>query len=146
MEIKKTIIVNTSADKVFKALTEPEELTQWFQDEAILEPKVTGKIRFTTLRELHPDWKLDRDYINDGIIKQYVPNKKLSYTWKFYDMPDFPETTVVWELEQIDPDKTKLELTHSGFTGKEEGNFSIESHNQGWTEALDKLAKYCQGS
>lgn len=95
MEIKKTIIINTSPDKVFKAITEPKELTQWFQDEVILEPKVNGKVRFTILRELHPEWKLDSDYINDGIIKQFIPNRKLAYTWKFDDIPNFPETTVV---------------------------------------------------
>ena len=33
---------------------------------------------------------------------------RLSYTWKFDDMPDFPETTVVWELEQFDPSKDKI--------------------------------------
>jgi len=37
-----------------------------------------------------------------------------------------------------------VNLAHIGFTGKEKGNFSIESHEQGWTEALDKLAKYSE--
>jgi uncharacterized protein YndB with AHSA1/START domain len=80
----------------------------------------------------------------DGTIIEFVPNKRLSYTWKFDDIPDFPETNVTWELEQIKPNKTKVKLVHIGFTGKEKGNFSIESHNQGWAEALDKLAKYCE--
>ena len=64
--------------------------------------------------------------------------------WKFDNIPDFPETYVTWELEQIKPNKTKVKLAHIGFTGKEKGNFSIESHEQGWTEALDKLAKYSE--
>jgi len=29
LEIKKTIIINASSEVVFKAITEPEELTQW---------------------------------------------------------------------------------------------------------------------
>jgi uncharacterized protein YndB with AHSA1/START domain len=145
LEIRKTIIIEASSDTVFKAITEQEELTQWFPDQAILEPRVLGKVRFTTLKELHPDWKQDRDYIMEGTIKEFIPNKKLSYIWKYRDTPDFPETTVVWELVEIAPDKTRVDLTHSGFTGEEKGLTSLESHNEGWTEMLNKLANYCKG-
>jgi uncharacterized protein YndB with AHSA1/START domain len=145
LEIRKTIIIEASSDTVFKAITVQEELTQWFPDQAILEPRVLGKVRFTTLKELHPEWKLDRDYIMEGTIKEFIPNKKLSYIWKYRDTPDFPETTVVWELVEIAPDKTRVDLTHSGFTGEEKGLTSLESHNEGWTEMLNKLANYCKG-
>lgn len=143
LEIRKTIIIEASPEVVFKAITEVEELTQWFPDQAIVEPRVGGRVRFVTLKEIHPEWKLDRDYISEGTIKEFVPNKKLSYTWIVLDTPDFPETTVVWELEEIEPNKTKVELTHLGFTGKEKGLTSLESHNEGWTDGLNKLKKYC---
>jgi uncharacterized protein YndB with AHSA1/START domain len=144
LEIRKSIVIEASPEIVFKAIIEPEEIIQWLPDQAILEPKVGGRVRIITLKEIHPEWKLERDIIMEGTIKEFVPNKKLSYTWKFNDTPDFPETTVTWELEQIEHNKTKLELTHSGFTGKEKGNFSIESHTQGWTEGLTELAKQCE--
>jgi uncharacterized protein YndB with AHSA1/START domain len=48
-----------------------------------------------------------------------VPNKELSYTWKHKDIPDFPETIVSWQLERLDENKTKLSLTHTGFTDKD---------------------------
>jgi activator of Hsp90 ATPase-like protein len=53
LEIKKTIIIDASSEVVFKAITEPEELTQWFPDQAILVPKIGGKVRFVTLKEIH---------------------------------------------------------------------------------------------
>ena len=34
--IKKTIIIDAPADIVFKAITDPAELTNWFPDHAIL--------------------------------------------------------------------------------------------------------------
>ena len=37
MEIRKSIVIDASPEVVFKAITEPEELTQWFPDQAILE-------------------------------------------------------------------------------------------------------------
>jgi hypothetical protein len=49
-------------------------------------------------------------------------------------------------LEQIEPNKTKVKLNHTGFTGKEKGMTSLENHDLGWTEAIDKLAKYCPGN
>ena len=76
----------------------------------------------------------------EGKVKEFIPNKKISYTWKFDDAPNFPETIVTWALEQLEGNKTKLELTHAGFTGEEKGNFSVQSHTQGWDEALKKLA------
>ena len=142
--IRKAKIIHAAPDVVFNALTEPEKLTGWFQDEAMLDSKVGGKISLVTHKEIHPDWNLDKDYYMNGTIMEFVPNKRLSYSWKFDDSPSFPETVVTWDLVQINSEKTRVNLAHKGFRGKEKGNFSIESHNQGWAEALDKLAKYCE--
>ena len=137
-------IIEAATNVVFNALTQPEKITERSQDEANLDNRVGGKIILVTRKKIHPDWNLDRDYHLEGTILEFVPNKRLSYSWRFDDTPDFPETVVTWELEQINSNKTRLKLTHAGFTGKEKENFSIESHNQGWSEALDKLAKYCE--
>lgn len=50
VEIKKTIIIDASPEIVFKAITDPRELTNWFPDQAILEPRVRGKMEFSILR------------------------------------------------------------------------------------------------
>jgi uncharacterized protein YndB with AHSA1/START domain len=144
-EIRKSIVIDASPGVVFKAIADPNELTKWFPDQVILEPSIGGKVRFSSLKETHPLEKLDMDYFMEGTIKELVPDKKLSYTWKFKNIPRFPETTVIWELEKIDPNKTKVKLTHLGFTGEEKGMTSLESHDKGWTDALNKLTKYCKG-
>ena len=142
--IRKAKIIRAAPKVIFNALTEPEKITGWFQDEANLDNRVGGKIILVTRKEIHPDWNLDRDYLMEGTIVEYVPNKRLSYIWKFDDTPDFPETMVTWDLEEINSSKTRVRLSHIGFTGKEKGNFSLESHKQGWSDALDKLVKYCE--
>jgi uncharacterized protein YndB with AHSA1/START domain len=146
LQVSKTITIEASPEVVFRALVNSEEVTKWFQDEVTLEPKVGGKVRFVCLKDKHSEKQLDRDYINEGIIKEFVPNRKLAYTWKFNDLPDFPETLVVWELEEIEPNKTRVKLNHTGFTGKETGMTSLENHEKGWTELIKKLAKYCTGN
>ena len=51
MEIRKTIVIDASPEVVFKAITEPEELTQWFPDQAILESRVGGRMKFSFYKE-----------------------------------------------------------------------------------------------
>jgi uncharacterized protein YndB with AHSA1/START domain len=60
------------------------------------------------------------------------------------DTPGFPETTVTWELEEIDGNKKRVELVHLGFTRKEEGKLSFTAHDKGWSHFLDQLAKHCE--
>jgi uncharacterized protein YndB with AHSA1/START domain len=40
--IKKEIVINASIEKVFSVLVDSEQLTHWFPDMAIFEPKVGG--------------------------------------------------------------------------------------------------------
>jgi hypothetical protein len=46
-------------------------------------------------------------------------------------MPEFPETTVTWELEKIEPNKTRVELTHLGFIRRERNDIPLEEHDKG---------------
>ena len=145
IEIKKNIVIEASPEVVFKAITDPQELTNWFPDQAVFEPKVGGKVRFFFYKEKSEE-KHTRtiDYFPEGTVKEFIPNKKVTYTWQLKDIPEFPETIVTWELEEIDVNKTKLVLIHSGFTGKEEGKLSFKEHDQGWTYFLGRLEKYCE--
>jgi len=43
IEIKKNIVIDASPEVVFKAITDPNELTNWFPDQAVLEAKVGRK-------------------------------------------------------------------------------------------------------
>ena len=60
IEIKKSIVINASLEVVFKAITDPEELTHWFPDQAILEPMVGGKMRFSFYKNSESDQDHDR--------------------------------------------------------------------------------------
>lgn len=82
--------------------------------------------------------------MQEGTVKEFIPNKKITYTWRFKDISEFPETTVMWELEAIDQNKTKVVLTHSGFTGKETGKLSSTEFENGWAYFLNRLEKYCK--
>lgn len=146
-EIRKVVEIKASAETVFKALTDPAELTQWFPDAAELEPKVGGKTRFTFYKDserTNCSKNRDTDKSNNGRVLDLVKNKKLAYTWQPEGVPNFPETIVTWELESLGDNLTRVILTHTGFTGKEPSSVSFEGHNQGWSHFVQELVKYCE--
>ena len=144
-EIKITIDIDASPEVVFKTISDPKELINWFPDEAILELRVGGKYKVSFLKNSkNPRMKMEVDFINEGNVVEIIQNKKLVHTWQWKVFSGFPETQVSWELEQVNQNKTRLTLTHSGFTGKEEGPASIQEHQKGWSFFLNELIAYCK--
>src|SRR5437870_9120876 len=112
MEIRKSIVIDASPDVVLKAITDPNELTNWFPDNAIFDGRIGGKVRFTFNKERSKEQD-ECSGQNEGTVKEFIPNKRVSYTWQFKDAPEFPETTATWELEETDTNKTRVELVNS---------------------------------
>ncbi len=110
MDIKKELVINASASRVYDAITDMKQLSKWFPDVVSLEPKINGKIVFRFPRSSS---KVS-DTI-EGKIVELEKNKKLSYIWSHSDVPNFPLTKVVWSLEQIEKNKTRVVMVHSGF-------------------------------
>ncbi len=144
LEIRKSIEIDASPEVVFKAISDPNELTNWFPDAAILEPKVGGKTKFSYYKDSKRTTVCARDHdkTNEGSVLEFVKNKKLVYTWQHMDEPDFPETIVTWELEEIGKNKTRLTLTHTGFTTKDQ----VKGHTEGWSFFLNELVSYLASS
>ncbi|MDE1727759.1 MAG: SRPBCC domain-containing protein [Thaumarchaeota archaeon] len=140
LEVRKSIEIDASPEVVFKAISDPDELTNWFPDAAILEPVVGGKTKFMYYKDSKRTAICERDHdiTNEGRVLEFVKNKKLVYTWQRMDVPDFPETIVTWELEEISKNKTRLTLTHTGFTSKDQ----VKDHSKGWSFFLNELALY----
>ena len=47
IEIRKSIFIRPSPEVVFKAITDPNELTNWFPVNALFDGRIGGKVRFT---------------------------------------------------------------------------------------------------
>ena len=84
----------------------------------------------------------DKDYCPEGVILEYVPNVKISYTWEHTDILGFPRTIVIWRLENFDEIKTRVELVHCGFVAAE--NEMYVGHTGGWSHFLGRLVTYCK--
>jgi uncharacterized protein YndB with AHSA1/START domain len=125
IEIRKSIVIEASPEVVFKAITDPNELTNWFPDNAIFDGRIGGKVRFTFNKERSKE--LDRDYSPEGTIKEFILNKKVSYTWQLKDTPEFPETTITWELEEIDAIKREWSWFIQALQEKKRANYPLKS-------------------
>jgi len=143
-EIRKTIEIDAAPEVVFQALTNIEDLTQWFPDKGTFEPRIGGKMRFTFLASSN---NMDCDHLLEGEVLEIVPNKKLSYTFVPGDTykPDgirTPPTIVVWNIEEIGKNKTRVTLVHSGFTKELEKMF--KETTEGWNYFTGRLVEYCK--
>ena len=154
IEARKSIVIESTPEVIFKAITNQSELTNWLPDLSIPEPRKGGKISIVchkgTRWEVNNETKiLDKDYIFEGVIKELIPNKRISFTSRNVTLPEDPEInpeyTETWNIEEIDHNKTKVELIQSGFTGKEKGMIRFEDAQMGLPILLDQLAKYCKG-
>jgi uncharacterized protein YndB with AHSA1/START domain len=153
-EVRKSIVIESTPEVIFKAITNQRELTNWLPDLSIPEPRIGGKIsivcRNGTRWQVNNETKvLDKDYFFEGIIQELIPNKTISFTIQNVTLPKDPETnpeyTETWNIEELDHHKTKVELIQSGFTGKEKGMIQFEDADVGLPILLDQLAKYCKG-
>ena len=134
-EIKKTIMTNSDPANVFKKISDEDELKKWWVDVPVLELKQDGKMLFRFLKENSE--MLEKDYVVEGKVLQIQPDKKLAYTWKPVDDPEFPNSVVEWAIEQIDSNKTKITLTHSGLQSCK----IFDLLDAGWDYFLKKLEK-----
>jgi uncharacterized protein YndB with AHSA1/START domain len=131
---KKSKIIRASREVVFKAISHSEELKEWFPYHAIFEPKVGKMVEFRIYKS-EKDQTREVGAFAQGIVMEVIPNRKLSYKWEYKDEQEF---LVTWEVEEIDANKTRVELVHSGFKGKEHKSF--KEHDQGYF--FDSLEKY----
>ncbi len=134
-DIKKIVEISGTADSVFQAITDEVQLKKWWVDVPILEKKMGGKMQFRFLKENSK--MLTEDFVVVGKIMEYVPNHKLSYTWKPIDDSSYPDSLVSWTLEETSENKTKLTLEHTGLNGAKDAS----QLDQGWSYFLNRLVE-----
>ena len=132
-DIQKTINIKTSAENVFKAITDEKELQKWWVDVPKLEQKVGGTLEFKFLKENSK--RLQKDYVVKGKVLEIIPNKKLVYTWNPVDEPELAGSVVTWSLQE-DSDQTKVSVVHSGLDNCKNYDLLLES----WSYFISRLS------
>jgi uncharacterized protein YndB with AHSA1/START domain len=132
-------VFNAPCPMVFKAWTEPAQMAQWWSPKDIqcrevqAEGRVGGAYRIHMISE-------KGDHIAFGKYTEFVPNKRIQFTWQWenYAMPD---STVTVEFEDLGK-TTRLTLTHAGLPDEED----VTEHNRGWSSLIEKFADMIEGN
>ena len=127
-------VFSATVDVLWKAITDKNDMSQWYFDLKEFKAEPGFKFSFTGGKD-------DREYLHLCEVKEVIPNKKLSYTWKYENYPG--ESKVTFELFP-EGDKTRLKLTHEGletFPSEENPDLAKENFVQGWTGIIGTSLK-----
>jgi uncharacterized protein YndB with AHSA1/START domain len=133
MTIEITKHIDAPVDRVFRALTDADELARWWTSTAESDPRTGGEyaLRFEFDDE-------SRNHIYAGCYEDVTLNERVRYPWN----GRFGETTVEFVLKPSGAG-TELTLNHSGWS--EDAEEARQLHEQGWGFFLDNLERYLTG-
>jgi uncharacterized protein YndB with AHSA1/START domain len=118
-------IYNAPIEKVWQAITDKEQMKQWYFDLAEFKPEVGFEFTFEGGKD-------DRIYVHLCRITEVVPGKKLAYSWRYQGYEG--NSIVTFELFD-EGSKTRLKLTHAGLETFPANipDFAKENFAEGWT-------------
>ncbi len=131
-EIEKTFPV--SSDKVWKAITDPGAMKQWYFDLPGFKAEVGYEFTFMGGP---PDGV---QYNHLCKVKEVVPGKKLSYSWRYSGYEG--DSLVTFELFP-EGTSTRLKLTHSGLETFPKSNPDLAAKNfaEGWNDIIERMLR-----
>ncbi|QDV40474.1 hypothetical protein Enr13x_02800 [Stieleria neptunia] len=137
------IVVEQSFDAskpaVWKAITEREQMVQWFFDNI---PEFRAEPGFETQFDIDAGRRIFRHLWK---ITEVIPEQKIVYDWRYEGFPGSGKVT--FELFE-ENDGSKLRVTNEGIESfpKDVPEFTRESCEDGWTYLLqDNLKHYLDG-
>ena len=110
---------NAPIEKVQNAITDKDEMTQWYFDIKTFKPEVGFEFQFYAGTE-------EKQWLHLCKIIEVIPKRKLTYSWKYHGYEG--NSFVTFELF-AEKDKTRLRLTHEGLETFP-GNECLCFHNQ----------------
>lgn len=121
-------IFNAPVEKVWKAITDKDQMKQWYFDLAEFKPEVGFEFQFEGGTE-------DNCYLHLCKITEVISNKKLTYSWRYDGYAG--NSFVTWELFE-EGNKTRLRLTHEGLETFPKSNPDLAKKNfvQGWNHII----------
>ena len=131
-------VFDAPRDLVWRAWNDPKHAKQW------------GPKGFTTpIREMDPRpggaWRAvmvspeGKRYAQHGVVREFVPPERLSFTFIWDDQPDVEMLVTVTFAEH--GGKTEMTFRQTGLPSAE----SRDGHRGGWNEAFDALEEVIAG-
>lgn len=140
-KIEQTIELPFPQERVWRAITSPEELSRWFGDKITLDPVVGSEINFI--------WH--EHGTSSGVVEEYDPPNRFAYRWRTHGVEESEplapgnSTLVTFTLTPTAVG-TRLYLLETGFASLPE-SIREKSHlenTSGWKTELGELVEYLE--
>lgn len=137
LEIERDILTEAPAEVVWRVITEPDQITQWFADrvELTVEPGARGYMGFG-------------DQGGEVVVEAVEPPSHFSFRWNHPPGEEpVPGNSMLVEftLTPEGEDRTRLRVTESGHQQRDwpeaEKQRYAGEHQHGWGEFLNRLAE-----
>jgi len=126
----KEVTINAPVSRVWNAITNKEQMKEWYFDLAEFKPELGFQFQFEGGTE-------NKTYLHLCEITEVEEGKKLTHSWRYdgYEGNSF----VTWELFD-EKGKTRLKLTHTGLETFPASNPDLARKNfeMGWNEIIGK--------
>jgi len=124
--------LNAPVAQVWKALTDVDQMRQWYFDLKEFKPEVGFEFEFVVEHDGNTYHHLCR-------VTEVISEKKVAYTWRYKNEPG--DSLVTIELF-AEGNKTRLKLTHSGIeTFPKTPAYARKNFEAGWTQIIGSELK-----
>ena len=126
-------IFEAPAAQVWKALTDVEQMRQWYFDLKEFKPEVGFEFEFVVEHEGVSYHHLCR-------VTEVIPQQRIAYSWRYKGEPG--DSLVTFELFE-EGNKTRLKLTHTGIeTFPKTPAYARKNFETGWTSIIGSELKH----
>jgi uncharacterized protein YndB with AHSA1/START domain len=134
--IEREILIEAPAEVVWRTITEPDQMTQWFADrvDLVVEPGAHGYMGFG-------------DQGGPVVVETVDPPSRFSFRWN-HPQGEEPvagnSMLVEFTLTPMGDERTHVQVSESGHELRDwpdaEKQRYADEHREGWGEFLDRLA------
>lgn len=130
--IVKEMIIEAAPERVWEALTQPDEIGYWWTNDlnATAEVGTMAEFRFG-------EWG---DFVLRFEVAELERNKKVRWVYRFGSVAQWAGTSVTWQLEPVS-NGTMLVFRHEEFAKKDE---VFEQTRGNWNYFLASLKSYLE--
>jgi uncharacterized protein YndB with AHSA1/START domain len=139
--IETTLEINVPVEAVWKALTDPKEITNWFPLDASVEPGVGGSLRWTWDEEINWESRIEVWEPNRHLRAVYEDPRQTAASPANSDVPT--QLAMDFTLE-AQGGQTVLRLVHSGFGAGTDWNETYDGTSTGWQFELRGMKHYLE--
>ena len=137
-QIEKEIVIEAPVDVVWRVVTEPDQIKQWFSREAELEVRTGGAGRLA----------FEHGYTYFLEVVAFEPPRRFAYRWRREraNKARLENSTLVEFTLDAEEGKTRLRVVESGFdkvdwTDEAKARY-VEENSGGWEFYLGRLREY----